>query len=325
MADPSQSEDFVQPLPSPEESTLSVDDPTTELLRLGRYYDDRVQSSVNAQPSPKLQGPAALPVLAEVTVTGYRKGTPLQVLCCRVSGFLVEKSTAYDFLLMRRAAKADGIRLAIVTAFRDMETQTRLYLERSDPRVKAVKGPAAKPGHSNHQSGIAIDILVNMTVADKAEGRFSKEYLWLKAHAPQYGFDNDEVSTEPWHWRHLPTSIVGTSPALATLDAVTNTDSSTSAAIDAGQVQAQLLLSREVYDKSKAYQRSAQMMLTPRETLFAYRGAHAVHLGAATANLAAQVNKAIAQATAPRASFDAPSVAHSLYDFNTGLWGDETS
>jgi LAS superfamily LD-carboxypeptidase LdcB len=67
-----------------------------------------------------------------------------------------------------------------------------------DGYVKRLPGfnLAAKPGNSNHQNGIAIDIAVA-----GADG--NEVYEWLKLNAPRFGFVRT-VSGEPWHWEHDP-------------------------------------------------------------------------------------------------------------------------
>ncbi|MFD2796925.1 D-alanyl-D-alanine carboxypeptidase family protein [Promicromonospora vindobonensis] len=68
----------------------------------------------------------------------------------------------------------------------------------------AVKGTkphlAAIPGTSNHGWGLAIDL------GDPIAGGSSPEYVWLRLHAPDYGWDNPSwaqlggAKPEPWHF-----------------------------------------------------------------------------------------------------------------------------
>ena len=53
---------------------------------------------------------------------------------------------------------------------------------------------AAKPGRSNHQSGIAFDIALA-----GADG--NPVYEWLKRNAAAHGFIRT-VNKEPWHWEY---------------------------------------------------------------------------------------------------------------------------
>jgi D-alanyl-D-alanine carboxypeptidase len=57
----------------------------------------------------------------------------------------------------------------------------------------------ATPGTSNHGWGLAVDIC--------ADGYAGERWDWLKANAPQFGWDNPEWAQsggsgpyEPWHW-----------------------------------------------------------------------------------------------------------------------------
>ncbi|MEM6698100.1 MAG: M15 family metallopeptidase, partial [Bacteroidota bacterium] len=63
-------------------------------------------------------------------------------------------------------------------------------------RYKNGGNKAAKPGRSNHQNGIALDI------ANTKSGT-SIVYQWLKENATKYGFVRT-VKSESWHWVYLP-------------------------------------------------------------------------------------------------------------------------
>jgi hypothetical protein len=54
----------------------------------------------------------------------------------------------------------------------------------------------AKPGYSNHQSGIAFDIHYGQTEAERG-----KQYVWLCKNAWRFGFVRT-VFSERWHWEY---------------------------------------------------------------------------------------------------------------------------
>ena len=55
--------------------------------------------------------------------------------------------------------------------------------------------PTARPGSSMHEIGLAIDFTVNgQTINSRQEPAF----VWLAAHAAEYGLHN--LPSEPWHW-----------------------------------------------------------------------------------------------------------------------------
>ena len=70
----------------------------------------------------------------------------------------------------------------------------------------------AKPGESEHHTGLAIDI----KSGDTSPFIISKEYVWLKKNAHKYGFilrypeGKEEITGyafEPWHYRYVGKKI----------------------------------------------------------------------------------------------------------------------
>ncbi|KHD46371.1 LD-carboxypeptidase LdcB/DacB [Streptococcus hongkongensis] len=95
------------------------------------------------------------------------------------------------------------------SGFRSYDTQTELYQNyvNRDGKAQADRY-SARPGYSEHQSGLAFDIL-------DGQGNLLEEpqaSQWLLEHAPDYGFilrylPNKEASTgyqaESWHIRYV--------------------------------------------------------------------------------------------------------------------------
>lgn len=125
------------------------------------------------------------------TVTGYIKGEPAEITITSVgNGQFMRDDAARNFLALQAAAKAAGIGLTAVSGFRSNLQQTKLYAG----WIAKLPGfnMAAKPGWSNHQGGVSIDI--------GGIGSFSSvAYKWLTMNAGRYGFRND-VRGEYWHW-----------------------------------------------------------------------------------------------------------------------------
>jgi LAS superfamily LD-carboxypeptidase LdcB len=127
----------------------------------------------------------------------------------------LKAEAADQFLKMVEAAKKDkitlpsggGIGLKVNDGFRSFAEQKAIYDERYTNGVKneigKIKGPAAKPGFSNHQNGIAVDISTG--------GFDSKTYAWLDKNAGTYGFTNtgkNFTKKEAWHWEYKPSNNV---------------------------------------------------------------------------------------------------------------------
>jgi LAS superfamily LD-carboxypeptidase LdcB len=59
-------------------------------------------------------------------------------------------------------------------------------------KVDGTGNLAARPGYSNHQGGVSMDI-------GGVNGYGTSACRWLQANASRYGFVND-VAGESWHW-----------------------------------------------------------------------------------------------------------------------------
>lgn len=130
---------------------------------------------------------AALP--AARVVLGYVSGVPAKISLAPVgNGQYLRVDAAKAFLAMQAAARAAGHNLTATSGFRSMDQQTSLYAK----YIAGTGNLAAKPGYSNHQGGVSIDI-------GGVNSFTSPAYLWLAANARRFGFVND-VSTEYWHW-----------------------------------------------------------------------------------------------------------------------------
>lgn len=119
------------------------------------------------------------------------------------------KSDAYmAFKEMVDAAYEDGINLYSVSPYRSYQTQYGLYHNyASYDGYGRADTYSARPGYSEHQTGLAVDI--NSTDDSFA---YTSEAKWLKNNAYKYGFilrypSGKEYITgyqyEPWHYRYV--------------------------------------------------------------------------------------------------------------------------
>jgi zinc D-Ala-D-Ala carboxypeptidase len=107
------------------------------------------------------------------------------------SGESLRHDAAKAFKRMSAAARAEGIGLWVSSGYRSVREQRQLYA-----RYRKGLGPrAARPGRSNHQRGIAVDVVVG--------DEDSPTYRWLAANACRHGFLRT-VPSEPWHWEYRP-------------------------------------------------------------------------------------------------------------------------
>jgi len=130
----------------------------------------------------------------------------------------VEKKTYAAFLrLQKDLLENDGIRIELVSAYRTIATQAASYehhMKNFGPEF--TNKYVARPAHSEHHTGIAIDVGV---VVDGKLRRYVQELLEvddlfqiIQARLPQYGFilrypggkePITGIGYECWHFRYL--------------------------------------------------------------------------------------------------------------------------
>lgn len=120
----------------------------------------------------------------------------------------VNKEALKKLKEMQSDAKVLGLDLTLVSGYRSYETQEKLYNKyvKKDGEEKA-NTYSAKPGHSEHQTGLSFDI---GSVSRSFEN--TKEAKWIEQNAHLYGFivrypkDKTNITGyiyEPWHVRYL--------------------------------------------------------------------------------------------------------------------------
>ncbi|MEW9671495.1 D-alanyl-D-alanine carboxypeptidase family protein [Ammoniphilus sp. 3BR4] len=144
---------------------------------------------------------------------------------------LVEPAIPFSFegtspkkLMRKEAAKAteelfahaqkDGIALVGVSAYRSFDIQETIYHSnvRALGQEEAAKW-SARPGESEHQTGLAIDIstaemgfLLEESFAETKEGKWLAEHAALHGFIIRYPKGKEELtgySYEPWHIRYV--------------------------------------------------------------------------------------------------------------------------
>ena len=115
---------------------------------------------------------------------------------------------ASAFYAMQAAAAQDGISLFSISDYRSYELQTWLYQTYVDRNGRELADTfSARPGHSEHQTGLAIDL--NQTLKSFAN---TPEGMWVAERCWDFGFiirypEGKEWATgfmyEPWHVRYV--------------------------------------------------------------------------------------------------------------------------
>ncbi len=108
-------------------------------------------------------------------------------------------------------AKKLGYRIIAVSTYRDYEYQDKIYnIYVKEKGISYADKCSARPGHSEHQTGLAVDVEGSNRDYDEFEN--SKEFLWMKENAYKYGFilrypkGKEKITGfkyEPWHYRYV--------------------------------------------------------------------------------------------------------------------------
>jgi D-alanyl-D-alanine carboxypeptidase len=116
-----------------------------------------------------------------------------------------------------KAAKADGADFRISTAYRSYSFQKALYDPRAAQRgVSVADRTTARPGFSEHQTGLAVDIYhltecrLQQCFGKSAAGKFVAAHAWEYGFVVRYPKDKEDVTGyvwEPWHLRYVGTEL----------------------------------------------------------------------------------------------------------------------
>ncbi|MDD7429789.1 MAG: M15 family metallopeptidase [Oscillospiraceae bacterium] len=137
--------------------------------------------------------------------------------------YYLDSRAAEYYKNMLEAAAEDGINLITVSAYRSYDYQKNNFDSNVEDRMsegmsyaEAYKDSLASvqlPGQSEHNAGLAVDILSNEYNSMDDDGFENTEaFKWLDEHAAEYGFilrypkgktDITQIIYEPWHYRFV--------------------------------------------------------------------------------------------------------------------------
>lgn len=138
------------------------------------------------------------------------------------NGQSVDRRIYDDLIAMLQAAKSEGLNPLICSSYRTNEKQERLYqnkvseyLSQGYSKVEASDKAAfwvARPGTSEHQLGLAVDIVSTKNQRLDRSQENTVEQKWLIQNSWKYGFvlryptnknSITGVGYEPWHYRYV--------------------------------------------------------------------------------------------------------------------------
>ena len=114
---------------------------------------------------------------------------------------------------MFNAALKENINLIAISGYRSYSVQENLYNSRVEVKgIEKTRQYTAEPGASEHQTGLAIDIVCNDYPYLDEEFENTDAFKWLFNNCYKYGFilryqkgkeDITGYNYEPWHFRYI--------------------------------------------------------------------------------------------------------------------------
>lgn len=127
----------------------------------------------------------------------------------------IKKKVLEAFKVMFEDAKKLGLSLYITSPYRSYSTQKNLYENyAAKDGYEEADTYSARPGYSEHQTGLAMDIIKSGGTLGDFET--TEEFKWLKENAYKYGFilrypkDKEYLTGytyESWHYRYVGKEI----------------------------------------------------------------------------------------------------------------------
>ena len=137
-----------------------------------------------------------------------------------VGGKEVARTIQADLEALLAAAKGAGVSLGVTSGFRSLAHQQAVH-DNAVARdgMESAESVSARPGYSEHQTGLAVDFSGSSRPGCLLENCFGQtpESDWLVANAGRFGFllrypegktDVTGYAPEPWHWRWVGTDLL---------------------------------------------------------------------------------------------------------------------
>ncbi len=131
------------------------------------------------------------------------------------SGMKLVRTAKDAFENMAKAALDDGMKIIAMSSYRGYDYQVNLYNRYvTSDGVEAADTYSARPGFSEHQTGLCVDIYDG--VVDYTNFEQSKSFHWMQENAHKYGFilrypkDMEHITGyqyESWHYRYVGEKI----------------------------------------------------------------------------------------------------------------------
>jgi D-alanyl-D-alanine carboxypeptidase len=205
--------DLVEPAPSETAAPPAVETPTPTPTPTPTF--DTTRNSIDVASSYWV----VVNKLRPLDPQDYTAGDLVTVPVASLSPVIMREKASKAVVKMFAAFEAEtGLKMQSQSAFRSYSVQVRVYNNWvASLGQKGADLTSARPGHSEHQTGLAIDIAalpekcgLDQCFADTPQGE------WLAENAWEYGFilrypngmtDITGYEFEPWHYRFVDKAL----------------------------------------------------------------------------------------------------------------------
>ena len=202
-----------------------ADNTSVQTVGNGEMDGENQNPEVQAPPEP------LVPVVSEeeswmtVLVNNtslLKEGYVPELVTVNSAGYKFDARAAEDLQAMLQAAREEGLSPMICSSYRSWERQTTLFEKQVvkqqntglpyEEACEKAKTVVAFPGTSEHQTGLAADIVATSHQMLDDSQEQTAEQQWLMEHCWEYGFilrypkDKSDITGiiyEPWHYRYV--------------------------------------------------------------------------------------------------------------------------
>ena len=127
----------------------------------------------------------------------------------------IKEEVYTQYKKMWNAAKKEDLTLIVTSSYRKYDVQDELWTSRANSQgEEEADKETARAGFSEHQTGLALDIVTYNSLLNDFEN--TDEFKWLQKNAHKYGFilrypkDKEDItgySYESWHYRYVGVEV----------------------------------------------------------------------------------------------------------------------
>lgn len=201
--------------------------PVGNTERLVTTTTSRLRATTTLPPAPACEvgdEPVATDPIADWDITVIDTGralpatfVPPDLVDVTAAGFdtrdQVRAGVIPSLRALRAAAEANGTPIAVISGYRSFDYQQNLFARRvSEVGDAEASLRTARPGHSEHQLGTAVDVLDAGAAELTTAFAQTPAGIWVADHAHEFGFvpsypdaarDRTCYEFEPWHLRFV--------------------------------------------------------------------------------------------------------------------------